>query len=122
MYEQQYLDFYKPEYNISPTAYSCRGIKRTEEFKKKVSEFQKGNKWSLGVYPSAETRAKLSAALIGNTRARGLKGYVPSEEHRRKISSTLMGHIHSEETRRKIGEKSREMWARRKAEKLACLD
>lgn len=56
--------------------------------------------------PSAETRAKMSAALKGNQCA---KGHVRTEEHRRKLSEAnkgnqnWLGKSHSEESRLKMG-------------------
>ena len=41
-YEQQFLDQWKPEYNINKDASSCRGNKASEETKKKMSAASKG--------------------------------------------------------------------------------
>jgi group I intron endonuclease len=56
--------------------------------------------------PSEETRAKMSAALIGNQNA---KGHERTEEHRRKLSEATkgnqnwLGKTHTEESRLKMG-------------------
>lgn len=101
-YEQQAIDALQPEYNIAKFA---------------------GN--TLGVIPGPETRAKMSAKLLGNTRTRGVKFSreicermaAPkrgrkrppfTEEHKRNISLAKKGckpngpHLVSSETRLKI--------------------
>jgi hypothetical protein len=62
--EQDYIDGLKPEYNILKTTISSLGLKHTEEAKLKMS------KLALGREISRETRAKISAAKIGQ---RGMK-------------------------------------------------
>ena len=57
--EQFYIDTLHPEYNISPTAGSQLGIKRSEETKKKMSIAQKGK------VITTEQRKKISAGLMG---------------------------------------------------------
>jgi len=115
LYEQQYLDFYKPEYNISPTAYSNRGIKRTEAFKENLRKLMTGNTYMNGRKLSEETREKLRISSTGNQYAKGGSGYIPTLEHREKLRKAGMGHTVSEETRKKIGEASRKMWEKKKA-------
>lgn len=91
-YEQQFLDQWKPEYNILPTAGSRLGAKHTDETRAKMSKIQKGRK------TSEETKAKLRQANLGKK---------ASAETRRKMSEALMGHKHSEESKAKMrGEKS----------------
>jgi hypothetical protein len=51
-----------------------------------------------GYVPSAETRAKVSASMIGR---------VVSDETRKKLSAALMGHETTGETRKKIGDANR---------------
>jgi group I intron endonuclease len=63
--EQHYIDMLKPEYNISPTAGSCLGVKHTSEARANMSAGQMGNKKTLGYKHSAETKAKVSAAHTG---------------------------------------------------------
>ena len=56
--------------------------------------------------PSEETRAKMSAALMGNKNA---KGHGRTEDHRRKLSAAMkgkklfLGRKHSDESRAKMG-------------------
>lgn len=104
LYEQQYLDFYKPEYNISPTAYSCRGIKRSQEFKDKLKQFMTGNTIMNGRKLSEETKKKVSQSLQGNKRACGQHQTPRTESHKKNLSLAGIGHIVSLETRKKISE------------------
>ena len=41
-YEQKFLDFFKPEYNVNPTAQSRFGARNTAEHCRKISEAHKG--------------------------------------------------------------------------------
>ena len=70
-----------------------RGKVRSEEFKRNVGEFMKGNKYSLGFKQSKETLAKKRVYLIGR---------VVSEETKEKIRNKLKGIKHSEERRLNI--------------------
>ena len=90
-------------YNISPTAGNQRGIKRSEETRKRMSEAQKGRKLS------DERKRQMSEYMIGHKRSRescekqsqttrGRPGKKPSEETRRKLSVSHMGHKQSPET------------------------
>lgn len=76
-YEQQLLDKAKPEYNIALDATNPM----------------------LGRKHSSETRAKMSAALVGNDRALGKEF---SAEHRAKIGAASIGRQHSTETKQRI--------------------
>lgn len=83
--EQVWLDFFKPEYNICPSAnklivseetklrlsLSHIGNKHTEESKKKIGAASKGNKYRAGVKLSEEHKKAISNAVIGK---RGRKG------------------------------------------------
>lgn len=57
--EQIWIDWLKPEYNLSGTAGSPLGIKRSEEFKQKVRDRQLGSKHSK------ETKIKMSISQKG---------------------------------------------------------
>ena len=66
-----------------------KGVTRSEETKKKISEAKKGKKLS------EEHRKKISESQ---------KGHTSTDETKKKISATLKGHTVSEETRKKISE------------------
>ena len=91
--EQYYLDTLRPVYNICKEARSCLGVKRSKEFKRKLSEFNKGKKIS------EECKKKISESK---------KGFNPSKETRKKLSDAgkgnknFLGHTHTEETKKKI--------------------
>lgn len=102
--EQRLLDDIKPEYNLSPTAGSPLGVRRSEETRARMSAARKGR-----TYHSPEARAKLSAAL---------KDRIFAPEHRAKISVALKGNKHASgwkqtpEHRAKIGmvKKGNQYW------------
>jgi len=73
-----------------------RGLNRSEEYKKKMSEVKKGTP------VSEETRKKISESLKGRTPIHSPKGTTLSAEHREKISKTLKGRAKSEETKSKM--------------------
>lgn len=87
--EQYWIDFYGFEnlYNICPSSESPRGVKRSDEFKRKLSNSLKGKP------PTDEWRKLMSESN---------KGRVFSEEHRHKISESGKNHAVSEETKQKI--------------------
>jgi group I intron endonuclease len=104
--EQYWIDFLetaKPAfgYNILAIAGRPIGYKHTDEAKRKMSQFQKNNKWSLGRKLNEEHKRKISEAQ---------KGRVFSSEHKQRMSEALkgnqrwLGRKHTEETKRKISE------------------
>ena len=139
-YEQRAFDVLKPEYNIDRIAGSSRGLKRSEEFCKKISKALHGRPVSL------ETRVKMSAAQKGkkcpieriqkmrlglarkqasgeirtNTEIllqyRSL-GFTP--EGRAKRSAAMIGHKVSAETRAKIAKSL--MGRRHSPERIAAI-
>jgi len=110
--EQYYLDILKPKYNICRKAYSCLGVKRTEETRAKMSAARIGKPHMFLAKPyrlmsiskkgkklSDETKKKLSIAR------RRRPGIPHTLESRKKISLSLMGRTgrkHSTETKMKI--------------------
>jgi hypothetical protein len=69
-------------------------ILRSPERRARISSGMKGKKNSLGHKQSAETRARISAILIGNTHAAGntsVRGQVRTPEQRAKISAARLG-------------------------------
>lgn len=86
---------------------ALRGRKLSLESRQKISNNRKG------IFPTAEARAKMSAAKIGKSK---------SEKTRRRMSEAQLavwsnGRTleHSADTKQKISEASRRMWAARKA-------
>jgi hypothetical protein len=85
-----------------------KGIKCSEETKRRISEAKKGEKnpmfgkhpVNFGISLSDEIKQKLSKALKG--RISPNKGKVFSEEHRKKLSEARIGKLLSEETKRKM--------------------
>jgi hypothetical protein len=79
------------------------GKHHSEETKIKIIEALKGNTYNLGNHASEETRKKMSNRMKGNTYRTGKHQYF-SEETRRKMSEAKKGKHFSEEHRRKISE------------------
>lgn len=109
--EQFYIDLEQPVYNMSPTAGSSLGIKRSEETRRRLSEAKKGKPSPRkGVKLSEETRAKISEAQIGRkhtdeTRAKmraSSRHTPPTEEHKAKLSELFTGKPLSEEHCKKL--------------------
>lgn len=72
--EQYYLDLLNPEYNISLMACApMTGRNHSEEAKKRISEHQKGNQYSLGRILSEETKKRISEARKGIKHSEGTK-------------------------------------------------
>lgn len=111
-YEQQYLDFYQPRYNISKNAdktFNALGVKRSEETKDKlrqahlgkpkkghpqtervkqlISERMVGNQIWLGRKHSEESVKKMSESQTGITR----KGTPLSEKQKKFLSDSRKG-------------------------------
>lgn len=104
--EQFFLDAYNPWFNVLQTAYSCLGMKLSEEAKAKISESnrrrtvrdetkRKISEANTGRRPNQATRDKMSASG---------KGKRFSEEHKKKISEALKGREFSEETKQRMRE------------------
>lgn len=95
--EQWYLDNYRPEYNISPTAENNFGTTRTEEMKAKISG---ENNPFFGKTHTEESRLKMSAALTGAKHP--FFGKHRPEETKQKIIETTTGKPKSESHRLNI--------------------
>lgn len=104
--EQSYLDHFKPfkqgvGYNISPTAGSTLGIKRSPEYVARMADSLKGNQNAAGHRLSDETKQLIASKLQGRSR-------VFTDKHRAALSEALKGkqickgRKLSEETRKKI--------------------
>ncbi len=90
--EQSYLDYLRPAYNVSPTAVSSMGIKRSEETQAKMRE--------------AQRRPERMAI------AREVGKRPKSEEQKARIAASHIGLRPTEETRAKLRESSAKRWAR----------
>lgn len=84
--------------NLTDGGDGSSGIIRSEEWKKKNKERQKGIK-----KPTISIKNKIS--LLGNCNAKGNKGKSKSEEHKLKISAAHKGKTMSEESKLKQSQK-----------------
>ena len=115
LYEQRTIDALSPEYNQRIVAYSNRGIKYSDEVKKKwgdirrgkplgpfsdehkknISKSKIGKVYNLGHFVSNETKRKISESHTGKCL---------SDEHKKKLSIAGKGRIISDETKKKMSE------------------
>jgi len=114
-YEQQFLDAWKPEYNVNKIAgrsnytedmrrkasKALKGKPLSEDTKKKLSKAMIGNRNFVGHKHSEETKKKMSIAKKGKIAWN--KGIPSSGESKRKISEAHKGKTLSDETKKKIG-------------------
>jgi group I intron endonuclease len=108
--EQYYINKQKPYFNICKIAGSPLGVKRSVEYKQKMSETKKGKK---GFKHSEETKREMSEIAKGNMNG-FQKGNIPwnrgilcSEEVKKKISESGRNKIFSEEHKRKLSESAK---------------
>lgn len=98
--EQHHIDISNPEYNIAKQA-AGGGGPMSEDAKEALRE---RNRNRAGTKASAETRARISAAKMGNTATRGKKRSAEAVE---KTAAAHRGLKRSAETRAKISEKAK---------------
>lgn len=93
MYEQRALDALKPELNISPTASSSLGIKRSEDFIRRLSEANKiaQNRPEIRVKKSAAAKLQFSDPAARAAQATRRRGKALSPEHVAKIAAANRG-------------------------------
>lgn len=96
--EQHWIDASRPEYNLSPTAGNCLGVKMTDQAKRKISERNLGNMYCVGRKLSEATKRAIGVA---NSKRRGFKR---SPEAVAKSAAKHRGMKRSDETRRKIAD------------------
>jgi len=96
-----------------------KGKKFPEDAKRKLAEVMKGNKHSLGVFPSEETKAKMSASQKAYWAANGSpnKGRKHSEETKAKMSAARTGRKQSEQERQ-MRSKSITEWHKKRKEQV----
>ena len=82
-----------PLLNTAPAAGSTRGLRQTEEQRKRRSETMRGKPQQRGYKISPEGRANIRIAHLG---------YKASDEQRSKISASLTGRAVSDATKAKI--------------------
>lgn len=116
--EQYYLDMLHPfgdtGYNICKVAYSCLGIKRSDETKLKMREVKLGeNNPNYGKTASDETRQKLSAAMSGNKHWSYSKNQ--SEETIERIRKSTSGKIITNDTKNRLSVSGKDAWSKRKS-------
>lgn len=112
VYEQMCIDGMNPAYNMAKdAAVSGRGLRKSEEHKRKLSEANKGKhqEW-LGRRHTEEEKQKISQAHIGRVRG------AMSEEQKRKISNAGKGRPKSEDWKMKASEAAKRRWARERGE------
>lgn len=73
LYEQAAMDALAPEFNVCRVAGSALGVKHSAETKAKLSAAKMGNTATRGYKHRPESIAKLSASKIGNTHTKGKK-------------------------------------------------
>lgn len=107
-YESLLDNFYKNincSYNIRESVDSNKGLVRSEEFKKNISEKNKGKpSKKKGILLSEEIKRKISKSLIGNTYSLGRH---LSDDTKKKMSISRKGKSKSEETKKKMSNASK---------------
>jgi group I intron endonuclease len=96
----------KNGYNVSLGGDGNLGYKHTDEFKRKQSERNVGNKYSVGRKLSNEHKLKLSIALKGISRPQC--GKAKTDEQKKHLSNVFMGRVFSETHKAKLAKANRE--------------
>jgi NUMOD3 motif len=107
----------RPQHAIDATAAAQRGIPKNVDHLRKLADAKRGKP---GTPFTEEQKAESSARQKGIPKPEWVKERMrkpKGEEHRRKLSVLMTGVKRSAETRAKIAENSRIMWAQKKAAK-----
>ena len=145
-FEQRTFDNLKPEYNICKFATSCIGVKRSEEFRRRLlgalnpfygkhhteESKQKISSTNTGKKLTEESKQKMSDSRRGERNSfygkshteevrikmsRSHLGKTLPKEQRKKISESLLDKKHTEESKRKMSEARKLYWLNKKQEK-----
>ncbi len=92
------MDLHPDNYNICLAAGTTRGYKHSEESKAKMSAAKVGNRYGVGHIHSPETRKRMSKTMAGNKNA--------------------VGAVRSEETRAKLSAAAKAQWERKRVEEV----
>lgn len=85
--EQTWIDFFMPFYNIERTAGSSLGVRRTDEYKARMSQIKRGSKMT------ESAKAAISAYMKGRKKPEGMGA---------KVSAARKGMVFSAETRARM--------------------
>ncbi len=89
-FEQLCIDKFKPVYNICKIAGSSLGVKRSQETKRKISDYLKNHRI---YYPMPESeKEKRRVGMLGK---KNMLGHAQSEETKKKISNKALGNTRS---------------------------
>jgi group I intron endonuclease len=112
VYEQAAFDALAPEYNVCRKARSTLGIRWSDEAKARIAATRPNDHFK-GRKHSAETKARMSAAQIGNTATLGRKR---GPDEVAAIAAAHRGMKRSDEARERMSAAMRLSWAKRKSE------
>lgn len=111
--EQFYIDTLKPYFNECKIAGSILGIKRSPEVCKKISQAKTGAKYKVTYIPTEEHRRKLSIAS---------KGKPKSEQHKKNMRGLFKkGQTVPESTIKAVIEGAKRSWETNREERIAAL-
>lgn len=84
--EQFYIDYLKPDYNVAVNTLNSYGIKRSEEFKLKVSNSLIGNTNALGLVHTDKSKNQMSESHMNREF---------TDEHKANLSKSNIGNTNS---------------------------
>ena len=106
-----------PKNHGAKVSAALKGIPKSEEHKRKLSEAGKGNvpwnKGKTGVQESTKKGTKVSDEIRAKM-SEAHKGKKNTPEQKAKISAKLKGRVMSDETKKKMSEARKKLWAQKK--------
>jgi len=128
--EQFFMDSYPIYFNECRIAGRTIGLKRSEDWKKMISERNKGNKYCQGYKHSEDAKLRISKFQKGRIKSEiekthlseGHKGYVATEETRRRMSEKHLGNkyslgiLHTEEWKKEQSKRATDYWKLKKSQ------